>query len=100
MAFQVVDDLLGIWGGPTVTGKPAGADLARPKKTLPVVAALTSDDAAARELSALYRGTGPLDRDQVVHAARLVEEAGGRVGTGRSGRPARRSRRVPRCGRL
>jgi geranylgeranyl diphosphate synthase type I len=79
VAFQVVDDLLGIWGDPAVTGKPVGSDLTRRKKTLPVVAALTSDTAAGRELSALYREDGPLDAGQVVHAARLVEKAGGRA---------------------
>ncbi|WP_240796203.1 polyprenyl synthetase family protein [Streptomyces sp. RFCAC02] len=42
MAFQLADDLLGIWGDPRVTGKPAGADLAVRKKSLPVVAALDS----------------------------------------------------------
>jgi geranylgeranyl diphosphate synthase type I len=79
VAFQLVDDMLGIWGDSAVTGKPVGADLARRKKTLPVVAALASGTAAARELSALYREDGPLDAGQVARAARLVEEAGGRA---------------------
>jgi geranylgeranyl diphosphate synthase, type I len=78
VAFQLVDDLLGIWGDPAVTGKPVGADLVRRKKSLPVVAALASDTEAGRELSALYRGDRPLDDGQVARAARLVEEAGGR----------------------
>ncbi|MGP4014368.1 polyprenyl synthetase family protein [Saccharopolyspora sp. 5N708] len=79
MAFQLVDDLLGIWGDPAVTGKPAGADLARRKKSLPVVAALTSDTAAGRELSSVYDGDGPLNTDQIARAADLVEAAGGRA---------------------
>ena len=37
MAFQVDDDILGIWGRPEVTGKPAGDDLLNRKKSLPVV---------------------------------------------------------------
>ena len=40
LAFQVRDDILGIWGDPTVTGKSNQNDLARHKKTLPVIAAL------------------------------------------------------------
>src|SRR5260370_1035967 len=40
LAFQLVDDLLGIWGAPEVTGKPVWSDLRTRKKTLPVVAAL------------------------------------------------------------
>jgi len=40
LAFQIQDDVLGIWGDPAVTGKPVGADLRRRKKTLPVLYAL------------------------------------------------------------
>jgi geranylgeranyl diphosphate synthase type I len=79
VAFQLVDDLLGIWGDPAVTGKPVGADLLRRKKTLPVVAALASGTRAGRELSALYQETGPLTPAQVTRAAELVEAAGGRA---------------------
>ena len=45
LAFQLVDDLLGIWGDPAVTGKPVHSDLRSRKKSLPVVAALTSGTA-------------------------------------------------------
>lgn len=79
IAHQLVDDMLGIWGGPAVAGKPAGADLVRRKKSLPVVAALTSDTAAGRELAAMYRAGGPLDACQVAHASELLEESGGRA---------------------
>jgi geranylgeranyl diphosphate synthase type I len=41
MAFQAVDDVLGIWGEQAVTGKPVGSDLRRRKKTLPVCIALS-----------------------------------------------------------
>ncbi len=40
IAFQIRDDILGIWGEGTATGKPVGGDIARRKKTLPVVHAL------------------------------------------------------------
>lgn len=36
MAFQIDDDILGIWGQPETTGKPAGDDILNRKKTLPV----------------------------------------------------------------
>src|SRR5437868_1081579 len=39
LAYQMVDDLLGIWGDPAVTGKPVFSDLRAGKKTLPVLAA-------------------------------------------------------------
>ena len=37
LSFQIRDDILGIWGEGSATGKPVGADIARKKKTLPVV---------------------------------------------------------------
>ncbi|AEW97379.1 MULTISPECIES: polyprenyl synthetase family protein [Streptomycetaceae] len=77
LAFQLVDDLLGIWGDPAVTGKASGADLRRRKKTLPVVAALTAGTPAADRLGELYRGRGPLAEPRIPEAARLVREAGG-----------------------
>ncbi|MDA0633108.1 polyprenyl synthetase family protein [Nonomuraea sp. MCN248] len=78
VAFQLADDILGIWGDPTVTGKPADSDLRRGKKTYPVLAALATDGAAARDLAALL-AAGAADDEAVRHAARLVEEAGGRA---------------------
>ncbi|MGC2486824.1 MAG: polyprenyl synthetase family protein [Acidimicrobiales bacterium] len=35
-AFQAVDDMLGVWGEASVTGKPVGNDLRLHKKTLPI----------------------------------------------------------------
>ena len=52
LAFQLTDDLLGIWGAPEVTGKPVRADLRARKKSLPVVAALNSGQPEAADLQA------------------------------------------------
>ncbi|MFI5669042.1 family 2 encapsulin nanocompartment cargo protein polyprenyl transferase [Streptomyces sp. NPDC051704] len=76
LAFQLIDDLIGIWGDPGHTGKPAGADLIARKKSLPVVAALTSGTAAGERLAALY--AGPMTGDDVRAAADAVDRAGGR----------------------
>jgi len=78
LAFQLTDDLLGIWGAPDVTGKPVRADLRARKKSLPVVAALGSGTAAGDELAALLARPEPLDEDHLLHAADLVVAAGGR----------------------
>lgn len=40
LAFQITDDLLGVWGDPQITGKSAASDLSTRKMTLPVVHAL------------------------------------------------------------
>lgn len=37
LSFQIQDDILGIWGAPEVTGKPAGDDLRSRKKSLPIL---------------------------------------------------------------
>jgi geranylgeranyl diphosphate synthase type I len=75
LAFQLVDDLLGIWGDPAVTGKPVHSDLHSRKKSLPVVAALTSGTTAGLQLAALYRDPpGELARE-----AALVEAAGAKA---------------------
>jgi geranylgeranyl diphosphate synthase type I len=79
LAFQAVDDLLGIWGDPEVTGKPVFSDLRRGKKTLPVVAAL-----ARGADPALLTGPpedGPPDEPALRRSARAIEEAGGQAFT-------------------
>jgi geranylgeranyl diphosphate synthase type I len=84
LAFQAVDDLLGIWGSPEVTGKPASSDLRQGKKSLPVTAALEAACAEAQELQGLLhaaRVKGGLAEDSVGRAAQLVEACGGRART-------------------
>jgi len=78
LAFQLTDDLLGIWGAPEVTGKPVRADLRARKKSLPVVAALNSGQPEAAELRALLTSPEALTESDLVRAADLVVAAGGR----------------------
>ncbi len=81
LAFQAVDDVLGIWGDPSVTGKAAGNDLRERKKSMPVALVLSGGGAAAAELADLYATDGDLSDGQVERAATLIAEAGGRDGT-------------------
>ena len=54
-AFQIRDDYLGIWGDQASTGKPAGNDIRRRKKSFPVVFALTQADGwALDDLQQIY----------------------------------------------
>ncbi|MBT2412538.1 polyprenyl synthetase family protein [Streptomyces sp. ISL-12] len=78
LAFQLIDDVIGLWGDPRRTGKPAGADLAARKKSLPVVAALASGTPAAAELAALYATPYDEATEDLTATALLVERAGGR----------------------
>lgn len=74
MAFQAVDDLLGIWGDPATTGKPVGNDLREHKKSLPVVLALVSGgELGDRVRAALDR---PLDDDDVAALTAAMDDAG------------------------
>jgi geranylgeranyl diphosphate synthase type I len=59
LAFQAVDDLLGIWGDPAQTGKPAGSDLRQRKKSMPVVSALAAGGPESDELRDLISGPVP-----------------------------------------
>jgi geranylgeranyl diphosphate synthase type I len=79
LAFQAVDDFLGIWGRPEVTGKPAAGDLREHKKTLPVAIALASEGPDRERLSRVL-ANGALTDETVALAAELVERCGGREG--------------------
>jgi geranylgeranyl diphosphate synthase type I len=76
LAFQLIDDVIGIWGDPGRTGEPAGADLAARGKSLPVVAALASGTPAAARLADLY--ADPRAQEDLDRTALAVEQAGGR----------------------
>ncbi|AEM84865.1 polyprenyl synthetase family protein [Streptomyces violaceusniger] len=82
VAFQVADDLLGIWGDPAVTGKPVHRDLRQRKKTFPVLAALSARGpgaSAAGQLATLLEESPDTPDDATTRrAADLIEQAGGR----------------------
>ncbi len=78
LAFQLVDDILGIWGKRDVLGKPVLADLRARKKSAPVVAALQAGGTAGRRLAELYYSPASLADDDLLVVAGLIEAAGGR----------------------
>ena len=49
IAFQIRDDMLGVWGAESQTGKPPAADIRRRKKSLPVIYALSRAEGSALE---------------------------------------------------
>lgn len=81
LAFQAVDDLLGIWGDPKVTGKAVGNDLRERKRSMPVTAALHSGHAAADEIADFYAADSDIDAAAIERLQVLVDEAGGRQRT-------------------
>jgi geranylgeranyl diphosphate synthase type I len=78
IAFQAIDDLLGVWGEPAVTGKPVGSDLIRHKKSLPVAIALASQQVPERLRRLL---AGDLAGRDVEMVARMLEDCGVREAT-------------------
>jgi geranylgeranyl diphosphate synthase type I len=77
LAFQLNDDLLGIWGQETATGKEP-SDLARHKKTLPVIYALEHGEPADRaRLLEIYRHPDP-GPAEVTEAIAILERTGAR----------------------
>jgi geranylgeranyl diphosphate synthase type I len=69
MSFQVQDDILGIWGDPSETGKPRAADVFGRKVTLPVIDALERAPVRIRErIAEVYGGVTPSasDVDEVI----------------------------------
>ncbi|MEA3334452.1 MAG: polyprenyl synthetase family protein [Chloroflexota bacterium] len=76
LAFQIRDDLLGIWGDERQTGKSAQSDILARKKSLPVVYALQHFD-VGEALSALY--SQPIFPDDVQAVMALLDQCGARV---------------------
>ena len=74
LAFQVQDDLLGIWGNSYLTGKSSQSDLVTGKITLPVVYGLSRDGDFAKRWK-----LGPIRPDDVLEISKLLELEGGRA---------------------
>jgi geranylgeranyl diphosphate synthase type I len=71
LAFQVLDDWLGIWGDANLTGKSTESDLASGKKTLPVLHGLATDGPFSRRWL-----QGDIQVEEVPALARMLEDVG------------------------
>ncbi len=72
LAFQVQDDILGIWGNEAMTGKSAASDLVEGKNSLPILAGLN----AKGQFAARWK-QGPIRASEVEDIARLLSNEGG-----------------------
>ena len=71
LAFQVQDDILGIWGNEALTGKSAASDLIEGKNSLPVLAGLGANGQFATRWK-----QGPIRADEVQELARILASEG------------------------
>jgi len=76
VAFQLRDDLLGVFGDPAVTGKPAGDDLREGKRTVLVTLARQKLPGSASRLVDELLGDPTLDADQIAMLQAAIRESG------------------------
>jgi len=77
-AFQVRDDMLGIWGDPSITGKPRGADIRRRKKSLPIVYTLDQAEGPMRDQLRQAYGEAELSEQVVTLVLQCLDDTGAR----------------------
>ncbi len=75
-AFQLRDDVLGVFGDPSATGKPAGDDLREGKRTALVAMALEAADGAQAAVVRRHLGDPHLSGDGVAALREVLEETG------------------------
>ncbi|MGE2716156.1 polyprenyl synthetase family protein [Mycolicibacterium litorale] len=75
-AFQLRDDLLGIFGAPTVTGKPTGGDLSEHKATSVVVAAHRLAEPAVRNQLTELMSRRDLSPGDITRWRNLIDATG------------------------
>jgi len=79
VAFQLRDDLLGVFGEPSVTGKPTGADLVEGKRTLLVAETLARLTGDGRDTFDAALGSSTLDADGIATLTATIERSGARA---------------------
>ena len=77
MAYQICDDIMGIWGREETTGKSA-SDIAQRKKTLPVVYALRSSNGEASQMLERLYSQQSIQDDDIALVTSILGDLGAR----------------------
>lgn len=75
-AFQLRDDVLGVFGDPRITGKPAGDDLREGKRTVLVATALARADAVQQQFMREHLGDPMLEAVDIDCMRDIIESTG------------------------
>lgn len=75
-AFQLRDDVLGVFGDPEVTGKPAGDDLREGKRTVLVAKALEAASPGQAHVLRTYLGDPSLDAMHIDQMREIIVDTG------------------------
>ena len=77
LAFQIIDDALGIWGDAKKTGKSVDSDIRQRKNSFPIVYGFnTAGGSAKAELEAIYGQKGEMSDADVVRVKEILEDVG------------------------
>src|SRR5437867_525345 len=76
IAFQLVDDLIGVVGDPKLTGKAAGNDIREGKKTYPILLALNSAKLEDRDKILKIFGSKNASNTDIKEAVRVISDIG------------------------
>ncbi|MHB8577038.1 MAG: polyprenyl synthetase family protein [Dehalococcoidia bacterium] len=87
-AFQIADDVLGVWGDEEKTGKPTGEDIRSRKKSFPIVHALEVAQALDRQRLLGIYGQASLSDDDIAIILDLFDRYGVRAAADRAAREA------------
>ncbi len=82
-AFQLRDDLLGVFGDSQITGKPSGDDIREGKRTVLIAMAMARTTDVGRELISNSLGNPELSETEITRIQELIEGSGAKMASER-----------------
>lgn len=76
IAFQIIDDLIGVIGDPKITKKPVGNDIREGKKSLPILMAIKKADSQEKKIILNAFGNSSVSKSEVERAISTISALG------------------------